>query len=94
MTDAKGTRVARVSGEELVPGRAADPWDAVNGTVLNTIAGKTTSQLAASLPHGSATPVAVSEGKPHRHRLCGAATGSRAAAGQWRARSSRSGRAR
>ncbi len=60
VTDAKGTRVARVSGDELVPGRAADPWDAVNGTVLNTIAGKTTSQLAASLPHGSATPVAPS----------------------------------
>lgn len=65
VTDAKGTRVARVSGDELVPGKAADPWDAVNGTVLNSIAGKTTSQLAASLPHGSATPVAaVSEGTP------------------------------
>ena len=65
VTDAKGTRVARVSGDELVPGKAADPWDAVNGTVLNSIAGKTTSQLAASLPHGSgATPVAVSEGNP------------------------------
>jgi hypothetical protein len=64
VTDAKGTRVARVSGDELVPGKAADPWDAVNGTVLNTIAGKTTSQLAASLPHGGATPVAVSEGSP------------------------------
>jgi hypothetical protein len=65
VTDAKGARVARVSGDELVPGRAADPWDAVNGTVLNTIAGKTTSQLAASLPHGgSATPVAVAEGTP------------------------------
>jgi hypothetical protein len=65
VTDAKGTRVARVSGDELVPGKAADPWDAVNGTVLNSIAGKTTSQLAASLPHGNATPVAaVSEGTP------------------------------
>jgi len=65
VTDAKGGRVARVSGDELVPGKAADPWDAVNGTVLNTIAGKTTSQLAASLPHGSSTSVAaVSEGTP------------------------------
>lgn len=65
VTDAKGGRVARVSGDELIPGKAADPWDAVNGTVLNSIAGKTTSQLAASLPHGSATPVAaVSEGSP------------------------------
>ena len=65
VTDAKGARVARVSGDELIPGKAADPWDAVNGTVLNSIAGKTTSQLAASLPHGSSTPVAaVSEGSP------------------------------
>jgi hypothetical protein len=65
VTDAKGARVARVSGDELVPGKAADPWDAVNGTVLNTIAGKTTSQLAASLPHGGGpTPVAVAEGPP------------------------------
>jgi hypothetical protein len=65
VTDAKGTRVARVSGDELVPGKAADPWDAVNGTLLNSIAGKTTSQVAASLPHGNATPVAaVSEGTP------------------------------
>jgi hypothetical protein len=65
VTDAKGTRVTRVQGDELIPGRSADPWDAVTGTVLNTIAGKTTSQLAASLPHGgSATPVAVAEGPP------------------------------
>ncbi len=65
VTDAKGTRVARVSGDELVAGRTADPWDNVNGTVLNSIAGKTTSQLAASLPHGSAPPVTpVSEGSP------------------------------
>jgi hypothetical protein len=65
VTDAKGTRVTRVQGDELIPGRTADPWDAVTGTVLNTIAGKTTSQLAASLPHGGkATPVAVAEGPP------------------------------
>ncbi|MGC1711260.1 MAG: hypothetical protein WA717_06650 [Methyloceanibacter sp.] len=59
VTDAKGNRVARVSGDELVPGRTADPWDNVNGTVLNSIAGKTTSQLAASLPNGSSKPVAA-----------------------------------
>ena len=74
VTDAKGTRVARVSGDELVPARAADPWDAVNGTVLNTIAGKTTSQLAASLPHGGVMSVAALGRKPRRHRLCGAAS--------------------
>ena len=59
VTDAKGNRVARVSGDELVPGRTADPWDNVSGTVLNSIAGKTTSQLAASLPNGSSKPVAA-----------------------------------
>ena len=59
VNDAKGNRVARVSGDELVPGRTADPWDNVNGTVLNSIAGKTTSQLAASLPNGSSKPVAA-----------------------------------
>jgi len=65
VTDASGGRVSRVSGDELIPGRVADPWEAVNGTVLNSIAGKTTSQVAASLPHGSAAPVAaVSEGTP------------------------------
>jgi hypothetical protein len=66
VTDAKGTRVTRVQGDELIPSRTADPWDAVTGTVLNTIAGKTTSQLAASLPHGggSPAPVAVAEGSP------------------------------
>ena len=65
VTDAKGTRVARVSGDELVPGKAADPWDAVNGTVLNTIAGKTTSQLAASLPHGGAKSVMIAMSPMH-----------------------------
>lgn len=65
VTDASGARVSRVSGDELIPGRVNDPWEAVNGTVLNAIAGKTTSQVAASLPHGgSATPVAVSESTP------------------------------
>jgi hypothetical protein len=59
VTDASGGRVSRVSGDELIPGSVADPWTAVNGTVLNSIAGKTTSQVAASLPRGSATPVAA-----------------------------------
>src|SRR5581483_70340 len=28
VTDASGARVSRVSGDELIPGRAADPWEA------------------------------------------------------------------
>ena len=94
VTDAKGTRVARVSGDELVPGKAADPWDAVNGTVLNTIAGKTTSQLAAS---SAAWQRDAGRrrlgGNPCRHGL-GATGSSRLAAGKRRARGPRSGRSR
>jgi hypothetical protein len=63
VTDAKGTRVARVSGEEVIATRTGtDPWSGVDSAALRSIAGKTASQLAASVPHGggSATPVASS----------------------------------
>jgi hypothetical protein len=64
VTDAKGTRVTRVSGEELVTkGSSSDPWSGVDSTVIRSIAGKTASQLAAELPggkSGSSTPVAAS----------------------------------
>lgn len=64
VTDAKGTRVTRVSGEELVTkGSGSDPWSGVDSTVIRSIAGKTASQLAAELPggrSGSSTPVAAS----------------------------------
>lgn len=62
VTDAQGSRVTRVSGDELVAKRAgSDPWSAVDAETIRSIAGKTTSQLAASLPRGggSATPVAA-----------------------------------
>jgi hypothetical protein len=68
VTDAKGERVARVSGDELIASRAgSDPWSGVDSATLRSIAGKTTSQLAASLSRGgsSATAVAAaSEGSP------------------------------
>jgi hypothetical protein len=71
VTDSKGSRVARVSGDELIASRSgSDPWSGVDSAALRSIAGKTTSQLAAALPRGggggggSATPVAVSEGSP------------------------------
>jgi hypothetical protein len=64
VTDAKGTRVTRLSGEELVTkGSSSDPWSGVDSTVIRSIAGKTASQLAAELPggrSGSSTPVAAS----------------------------------
>jgi hypothetical protein len=63
VTDAKGTRVTRVSGEELVTkGSSSDPWSGVDSTVIRSIAAKTASKLAAELPSGrsgSSTPVAA-----------------------------------
>src|SRR5262245_43212559 len=59
VTDAQGQRVARVSGDEIIAKRAgSDPWSAVDAAAIRSIAGKTTSQIAASLPRGrSSTPV-------------------------------------
>lgn len=63
VTDAKGTRVTRVSGDEVVAkGSRSDPWSGVDATVIRSIAAKTTSQLAAKLPGGrsnSTTAVAA-----------------------------------
>jgi hypothetical protein len=60
VNDASGQKVARVSGEEAVPGRAvADPWANVDAGAIRSIAGKTASQLAASMPRGSGSATAV-----------------------------------
>jgi hypothetical protein len=68
VTDSKGSRVARVSGDEVIANRTgSDPWSGVDAAALRSIAGKTTSQLAAAMPRGgggASTPVAVSEGSP------------------------------
>ena len=69
VNDAQGSRVARVSGEEVVAGRSgADPWSSVDSAAIRSIAGKTASQLAASMPRGgggSASSVAaVSDAAP------------------------------
>jgi len=54
VTDTKGTRVTRVSGEEVVSkGSRSNPWSGVDSTVIRSIANKTASQLAAALPGGS-----------------------------------------
>jgi hypothetical protein len=53
VNDAQGSRVTRVTGEEVLTKRAGgDPWSAVDSTAIRSIAGKTTSQLAASVPSG------------------------------------------
>jgi hypothetical protein len=59
VSDASGQRVARVSGEEVVAGRSADPWSKVDSAAIRSIAGKTASQLAASMPRGSGSASAV-----------------------------------
>ena len=62
VTDAQGSRVTRVQGDEIIAKRTgSDPWSGVDAAAIRSIAGKTTSQLAASLPRGggSSTPVAA-----------------------------------
>ncbi|MGK2923978.1 MAG: hypothetical protein ACSLE4_14590, partial [Methyloceanibacter sp.] len=52
-TDAEGTRVTRVSGEETASrGTSSNPWRGVDDKVIRSIANNTTSQLAADLPGG------------------------------------------
>jgi hypothetical protein len=69
VTDAQGSRVARVSGDEIIAARSgSDPWSGVDSAAIRSIAGKTTSQLAASLPRGGGGSVssvaAVPDGGP------------------------------
>ena len=68
VSDAKGARVVRISGEEMIRGRSGgDPWKKVDAAATRAIAGKTTSQLAASLGRGgrSSAPVAAApEARP------------------------------
>jgi hypothetical protein len=68
VSDAKGARVVRISGEEMIRGKSGgDPWRKVDAAAARAIAGKTTSQLAASLGRGgrSSAPVAAApEARP------------------------------
>jgi hypothetical protein len=51
ITDSKGGRVARFSGEEAIASRPSnDPWSGVDSAALRSIAGKSTSQIAAGMP--------------------------------------------
>ena len=57
VTDQAGKRANRITGEVFAPGTGADPWAAVSPQVVQSIADKTASQLAAALA-GSNIPVA------------------------------------
>jgi hypothetical protein len=62
VNDAQGQRVGRISGDEVVAARSgSDPWSGVDSAAIRSIAGKTTSQLAAILSRrgGSASAVAA-----------------------------------
>jgi hypothetical protein len=62
VSDAQGSRVARISGDEVIATRSgSDPWSGLDSAAIRSIAGKTTSQLAASLSRrgGSASAVAA-----------------------------------
>ena len=60
VTDAKGARVARVSGDETVANRTgSDPWSGVDAAFLRSLAGKTTSELAAAMGSGGGSSPAV-----------------------------------
>jgi hypothetical protein len=66
LSDSKGQRVTRVSGDEMVASRAgSDPWNGVDSAALRTIAAKSISQLVASMPGGGGSPpVASGQGPP------------------------------
>jgi hypothetical protein len=68
VNDAQGSRVARISGDEVIASRSgSDPWSGVDSAAIRSIAGKTTSQLAASLSRGggsASAPAAVSDRAP------------------------------
>jgi hypothetical protein len=65
VTDAKGQRVARVAGDEIIAAQSGtDPWSGVDSAALRSIAGKTTSQLVANLPKGSGGASTAVAGTP------------------------------
>jgi hypothetical protein len=65
ITDTKGQRVGRVSGEQLIPGRSgADPWSGVDTAFIRSLAAKIAPQIAATLSGGSAAPPPVASDPP------------------------------
>jgi hypothetical protein len=65
ITDTKGQRVGRVSGEQLIAGRSgADPWSGVDSAALHGLAVKIAPQIAASLSGGGSPPPVASGPAP------------------------------
>jgi hypothetical protein len=58
VTDQSGKRVHRVTGEEVVAGAGKDPWSAVTPSVVQSIADKTSKQIASWISTGGGVPVA------------------------------------
>ena len=72
VSDAKGQRVARVSGDEIIAKRSgSDPWSGVDSAALRSIAAKTTSQVLASLSGGGTSPPVASDSPPPASRSPG-----------------------
>jgi hypothetical protein len=65
VTDAQGARVTRVSGDEIIAKRAgSDPWSVVDAAAIRSIAGKTTSQIAAGMQKGPSSAPVVAAASP------------------------------
>ena len=80
VTDTQGARVVRVSGDEVIATRSGgDPWSAVDAAAIRSIAGKTTSQLAASMPGSRGSAVAVANAPAGSSSSLAATTPPRAA---------------
>jgi hypothetical protein len=60
INDSKGQRVGRVSGEQLISGRAgADPWSGVTTEDVRSLAAKMAPQISSALSGGSTAPPPV-----------------------------------
>lgn len=59
ITDQSGKRVHRITGEEVIGGAGKDPWAAVTPPVVQSIADKTSKQIATWLSASASVPVAA-----------------------------------
>ncbi len=60
VSDAKGQRVTRVSGDEAIAARSgSDPWSGVDSLAIGRIASSTTAKLSTAMRGGSAAPASV-----------------------------------
>jgi hypothetical protein len=65
ISDAKGQRVGRVSGDELIANRSgSDPWSGVDSAALRSMSAKITSQIVASMSGGGSPPAASATPPP------------------------------